>query len=85
MHQAPAVAGDGLDMSGACCGYLPRVNRSSGSNDNSGATLGLLRGIYWLGASQGGRTLRNGATDLNHIISTDYTNPDDAFMLRAVA
>lgn len=73
------------DSAGVYVGDLARVNRSTAADTHNGARLGLLRGIYMLGALQGGRVLRDGSTDLYHIVSVNNSATDDAFMLKAVA
>lgn len=66
-------------------GDLIRFHRSTASNQNDGARLGLIRGIYQYGASQSGRVLRHssGSPDYYHIVGVDTTSADDAFLLKA--
>jgi hypothetical protein len=80
-----AVAGECSDTPGAYCGDLERFHRSTVNNQNDGARLGLIRSILWHGGAQGGRTLRNGATDLYHVIAPDNTAASAAFLLKAAA
>jgi hypothetical protein len=83
---AAATASTGIDqdMAGAWMGDdIPYV-RNQAANPN-GRTLGRLREVYVGGAIQGARTLRNGSTDILHVIGYDNNNADDAIILPAVA
>lgn len=70
---------------GGYVGDLLPICRSSGASVNSGSRLGVLRSVYPIGQMLSGRTLRNGSTDLYHIVSCDTTSTSDALMLKAVS
>lgn len=72
-----------VDPGGAYCGDLMRLHRATGSAVHDGARLGLIRSVLMAGALQGGRVLRNGSTDLYHVIGVDNTAADDSFLLKA--
>lgn len=78
-----AVTAEAQDSGAVNIGDLMRFNRSTASHQNDGARLGLIRSIYQYGASQSGRTLRSGSTDLYHIVGVDNAGADDAFLLKA--
>lgn len=80
-----ATAAGLQDSAGYYIGEAPELGRSTASNTNSGARLGVLRGIALAGSVQSGRYLRNGATDLYHYVSMDTGAAADGFMLPAVA
>lgn len=82
---ASATTGVDQDQSGAWMGDDIPIARSSSSSTNAGRTLGRLREVYVGGAIQGARTLRNGSTDILHVIGYDNNNADDAIILPAVA
>lgn len=50
----------------------------------TGSRMGTIRGIYPIGLMQSGRILRNGTTDLFHVVSTSTIAADDALLLPAV-
>jgi len=80
-----ATAAEAQDSGGVNVGDLMRFSRNTATNQNDGARLGLIRGIYLYGASQAGRVLQHssGAPDYYHIVGVDNTGPDDAFLLKA--
>lgn len=82
---ASATTGVDQDQAGAFMGDDIVIARSSSTNTQAGRTLGRLREVYIGGAIQGARTLRNGATDILHVIGYDTANADDALVLPAVA
>lgn len=82
---ASASTGVDQDQSGAWMGDDIVIARSTGNNVQDGRTLGRLREVYVGGAIQGARTLRNGSTDILHVIGYDTANADDALVLPAVA
>jgi hypothetical protein len=73
------------DAGGRWVGDLIDLGRSTGSANNSGVRVGMLRGVYPIGQMQSGKVIRNGSTDLYHVISTDTTGAADALLLPAVA
>jgi hypothetical protein len=87
--QAALVAGNDVDLAGNYIGPPIMLARSSASDTQGGKPLGRLREIYYGGATQGARTLRDGpgpgASDLFHCIGYDNANPDDSLWLRAAA
>lgn len=85
LNTAAVASGVDQDMAGAWMGDDIPIARGSGSNIHGGRTLGRLREVYVGGAIQGARTLRNGATDVLHVIGYDNLNADDALILPAVA
>lgn len=87
MLQTAASASTGVDQdqSGAWMGDDIPIARSSGGALQAGRTLGRLREVYVGGAIQGARTLRDGSTDILHVIGYDTLNADDALILPAAA
>lgn len=72
------------DTPGAHCGDLMRIGRSSANLTNAGTRLGLLRSVYMYGLAQSGKVLRNGGTDLYHVLACDTTAATtDAMILKA--
>ena len=82
---ASASTGIDQDQSGAWMGDDIPIARSSSSTNQGGRTLGRLREVYVGGAIQGARTLRDGSTDILHVIGYDTLNADDALILPAAA
>lgn len=82
---ASASTGVDQDQAGSWMGDDIPIARTSGSGLQAGRTLGRLREVYVGGAIQGARTLRNGSTDILHVIGYDTANPDDALVLPAAA
>lgn len=70
---------------GGYVGDLLPVCRSTGASVNNGARLGVLRSVYPSGQLLSGRTLRNGSTDLYHVVGCDTTLVGDALLLKAAA
>ena len=85
IFDSPATAAEAVDGGGVYCGDLIRIGRSTATSQNDGARIGLLRSIYQAGALQGGRVLRSGSTDLYHVVATNNSAADDAFLLKAAA
>ena len=75
---APA-AGNEVDSSGNYIALPIEMGRASAG----GARLGRLREVYHLGLVQGGRTLRNGATDVFHVIAASNFTTSQAMCLTA--
>lgn len=71
--------------SGVYVGDLMPICRSSGPSTNAGLRLGTVRSAYPIGQVQSGRVLRNGSTDLYHVVGTDTTAVADAMFLKAAA
>lgn len=82
---ASATTGVDQDQAGSWMGDDIPIARTSSSNLQAGRTLGRLREVYIGGAIQGARTLRNGSTDILHVIGYDNANADDALVLPAAA
>ena len=51
--------------------------------DSNTVALGRLRELYRFGLGQGGKTLKNGADELAHIIGVDTSTNDDCIALRS--
>lgn len=80
-----ATSAETIDSGGVYCGDLMRIGRSTATTQNDGARIGLLRAILQSGSMQGGRVLRSGSTDLYHVVATNNSAADDAFLLKAVS
>jgi hypothetical protein len=78
MAYAP-VAGNEVDSSGNFIALGIEMGRLSTGQ----ARLGRLREVYHLGAVQGGRTLRNGATDVFHVVAASNLTASQAMCLTA--
>ena len=73
------------DMASSDIGCPIPVARSTAATTQNGKRLGRAREIYMLGAVQGGRTRRNGSTDLFHVIGYDSSAADDAICIKAAS
>lgn len=73
------------DMAASDIGCPIPIARSTAATTQNGRRLGRAREIYMLGAVQGGRTRRNGATDLFHVIGYDSSAADDAICIKAAS
>lgn len=86
-YQAALVAGNDVDLAGNYIGSPILLARSSANITQGGKPLGRLREVYYGGATQGARTLRDGAgpgaSDLFHVIGYDTGNPDDSLWIKA--
>jgi hypothetical protein len=84
MQAGTAVAAT-TTPAGMFVGDLMAFHRNSGSVSPNGSRMGMLRGIYPSGSFQSGKTIRSGATDLYHCISTDTSAVADGLMLKAAS
>ena len=81
--QASPVAGNEMDMASVyIAGAIP-IARSTAANTQAGKHLGRLREVYVLGSLQAARTLRNGSTDLFHVVGYDSSANGDALAIKA--
>lgn len=83
--QAVAAIAACTTPSGVYVGDIVTICRTSATTVHNGSRLGTARGMYPIGNIQSGRTLRNGSTDLYHVVSNDTSAVQDALLLPAVA
>lgn len=85
LKQAVSASAEATTPSGVFVGDLIPLCRTSATATHNGARLGTSRGMYLVGAMQSGKTIRNGSTDLYHVVGVDTSAVDDAIMLPAAA
>lgn len=87
--QIGTVSGNDVDLAGNYIASPILLARSTANNQQGGKPLGRLREVYYGGATQGARTLRDGpgagANDLFHVVGYDNGNPDDSLWLKAAS